>query len=252
MGIKQSALRELALWQHYPQDRLRWLWGRCSPLRHKTFRLGNREYRYFLHPYNHTWANERAVEIPVARSFLGTTAPSSTLEIGNVLSHYGETEHTVVDKVERCRFRRVLNQDLLEYEPQQKFECVVAISTIEHIGWEISRYGHSARDEGAVIRALDKLRALLRPGGRALVTVPMGYNLFLDQQLPDLVGDRLSARFMKRVSGANEWVEVNLREALACKYGKPHRNANAVGFLGLGGVDHDSVGTTLNGHGPQD
>jgi hypothetical protein len=69
------------------------------------------------------------------------------------------------------------------------------------------------------------------------VTVPVGHNQYFDQRMPELIGGGLIALFLKRVSEANEWVEVDLREALMCKYGEPYMYANAVGFLYLNSVE---------------
>jgi hypothetical protein len=191
-----------------------------------TFRLGGVEYPYYVHPYNHTWANERAVEISVVRPLLGPVHPSAVLEVGNVLSHYLDCGHTVVDKWERCRYRPVINSDLLEYDPNRRFDLVVSISTLEHVGWD-----ESPRKEASVIAAIRKLRSLLTPDGKALVTIPVGYNHYLDRTLPTLVGDTLSVQCLKRISYENEWGEVDLDEALRCRYGEPFPNANAVVFI---------------------
>lgn len=227
MNLYNRMLREYALWREYRADRLRWWWReRRNPLRWKTFRLADEEYPYFLHPYNHTWANERAVEIPVVRRFLGSTAPSSILEVGNVLSHYFDWEHTVIDKYERCGYRSVFNEDLLTFNSKRRFDRVVSISTLEHIGWD-----EAPRNEKKVILAFDKIRSLLAIGGRALVTVPTGYNRFLDQRMHDLEKDGAELRCLKRISGDNQWVETELDEALRCSYGTPFMNANAVVFV---------------------
>ena len=41
----------------------------------------------FYHRYNMTWANERAVEVPVAGEFLRRFAGKRVLEVGNVTPH---------------------------------------------------------------------------------------------------------------------------------------------------------------------
>ncbi|HAL04611.1 MAG TPA: hypothetical protein DCP58_05820, partial [Verrucomicrobiales bacterium] len=71
-------------------------------------RLARREFTYydktlllFYHGYNMTWANERAVEVPIAREYLGRHTGQRVLEVGNVLSHYGDVDHVVLDKYEQ-------------------------------------------------------------------------------------------------------------------------------------------------------
>jgi len=231
MNILRKVLRENTLWRHYPEDRLRWLvWERHNPLARKTFRLGDLEFPYFVHPYNHTWANERAVEISVVRSFLKASEPAPTLEIGNVLSHYFDMGQTVVDLNEKCNYRPVINSDLIEFNPAGRFTRIVSISTFEHIGWD-----EKPRDEEKIRMAFPKLKSLLVPGGQAIITVPVGYNLCLDRQVREASIDNASFRFLKRVSADNLWVETDLEEALHCKYGYPFPTANAIVFIYLNG-----------------
>ncbi len=231
MNIRRRALAELHLWRKYRYDRLRWLFReRHGSLGRKTFRMGDVEYSYFVHPYNHTWANERAVEIPVVRPLMEAAEPSSTLEIGNVTSHYIDSDHTVVDKFERCLFRPVISKDIIDFNPKRQFELVVAISTFEHVGWD-----ETPRDENRVLVALQKLRTLLTPGGKAIVTIPVGYNQFLDQRLPEIAAGDMSVQCLKRVSEDNQWVETDLEDALKHKYGEPFMCANALAFLYLVG-----------------
>lgn len=193
------------------------------------------EYPYFFHPYNRTWANERAVELPIFQVLMSTVAPSSTLEVGNVLSHYVDSDHTVVDKWEHCEYRPILNCDLLSFDPEKRFDLIVSISTIEHVGWD-----ESPKEEKSVILALQKLQSLLTPSGKAFVTIPVGYNQYLDQRLPDLINDQVVATCLKRISQDNHWVEVSLDDALKCKYGEPFAYANAVVLLCLS-ADQTSI-----------
>jgi hypothetical protein len=229
MNIRQRILREYLHWDECTKDCLRWfIRYRRMASKVGIFSLGGVEYPYFFHPYNHTWENERAVEIPVIRRLSSSAPPSSTLEVGNVLSHYFDVDHAVLDKWERCRYRPIINRDLVQFNPQERFDLVVSISTIEHVGWD-----ESPRDETLVINAIRKLQCLLTPTGKAVVTIPIGYNHFLDQRLPELVGDGVFAQCLKRISQDNRWIEVDLTEALGCKYGEPFGNANAVVFLSL-------------------
>ena len=75
----------------------------------RTLEFQGQELPYFYHRYNMTWANERCVEVPLGRFYLQRFAGRPILEVGNVLSHYGPTQHTVLDKYERGH--HILNQD---------------------------------------------------------------------------------------------------------------------------------------------
>lgn len=229
MNIQQKTLRSFLLWKSRPKDCLSWLihYRTTSPKR-ETFTLGGIEYPYFFHPYNCTWINERTVEIPVIQSLINSATPSSMLEVGNVLSYYFDLNHTVLDKWEQSYFRPVINQDILLFNPQKRFDVIVSISTIEHVGWD-----ECPKAEDAVIIAFKKLQSLLTPTGKAFVTIPVGYNHYLDQSLPDLVSNLVVPQCLKRISQDNHWIEVEFAEALQCKYGEPYGCANAVVFLSI-------------------
>lgn len=225
----RNAVREYSLWREYPLARMLWLIRqRNNPLRRKTYQIGDVEYSYFIHPYNQTWRNERAVELQVIKRILALSNPAATLEVGNVTSHYFESGHTVIDKHETCRYRPVINEDLLYYEPHQRFALIVSISTIEHMGWD-----ESPRDESKVMAALEKLQSMLALGGKVVITFPVGYNHFLDSNVHRLVDRGATIQCLKRVSADNQWVETDLEDALRCKYGSPFVAANALVFMCL-------------------
>ena len=220
---------QLGLWRQFVQDYWAWLreYRNCS-LQGKTFELDSRTYNYFVHPYNHTWGNERAVEIPVIREVLARTRDDAVLEVGNVLSHYFRARHPVLDKYERNFTRRVINQDIVSHLPTRKYDLIVSISTLEHIGWD-----EQPRDTSKLLAAFSRLRQMLAPAGRVVATVPFGYNDFLDQSLRDRSLDLSRVSCLKRVSAENEWEETDLETAASCSYGTPFAAANAIAILVL-------------------
>lgn len=121
-------------------------------------------------PYNWTIRNERAVELAVAFDWLdGRTG--SGLEVGNVLGHYGVSGHRVVDLHEQAA--GVDNLDVFDVEGA--YDWIVAISTVEHVRWDVER------DAEGAAAAVEHLRSLT---GQLLVTVPLGWNPSLDAVLP--------------------------------------------------------------------
>lgn len=195
-------------------------------LRPRTFTLAGTEYRYFVHGYNQTWRNERAVEIPIALRQLDERGSGRVLEVGNVLAHYGRRGHDVVDKYESVP--GVINADILDLGADRPYDLILAISTLEHVGFDEER-----RDAGKPRRAVERMRAMLAPGGTLLVTVPLGYNEALDRQLQERAISFDDLRFLVRVSADNRWREVSAAEAQGVAYGRPFRWANglAVGVL---------------------
>jgi len=224
MGLWDTIERERALWREYPWDRVRWLVKhRRGFLAQRSFRVDDTRLDYFVHPYNHTWVNERAVEIPLVLHYAGDWNNGETLEVGNVLSHYFDTLHTVVDKYEAAVFRPVVNEDLLQAQFDRQFTRVISISTIEHIGWD-----EDPREPEKVLQVVPKLRSLLAPDGEAIITVPVGVNPVLDEALPEICASARRVVCVRRISHDNEWREASLESALTCRYGEPFYNANAV------------------------
>jgi hypothetical protein len=189
---------------------------------HRRFVFNKQLMKYFYFPYNATWRNERAIEIPIIRDFVLNNKSGRVLEFGNVLSHYFDINHDIIDKYEKGK--SVLNEDIVKFKPLKKYDLIVAISTLEHVGWD-----EKPREPAKILDAVANLRKILNKGGSAIISVPLGYNSYLDK----LVHDKkiFDEQFiMKRVSGDNLWREVSLSEVKGVKYGKPFPFANAVVF----------------------
>lgn len=192
-----------------------------SRLLRRRFNFAERSYPYFIHAYLTTWRTERSIEIPLALDALDRHQGGRVLEIGNVLGHYGRGPHDVVDKYEHAE--GVLNVDVLDYRPSASYDLVLAVSTLEHVGFDEPE----PHDPHKPQRALEHLASLLVPGGELLVTLPLGYNPHADEALAAgrLRFDELG--FLKRVSSGT-WRQVSAGEVAAARYGKPYPFANAV------------------------
>ena len=184
----------------------------------------------FYHRYNMTWANERAVEVPIAAEFLRRFAGKSVLEVGNVTPHYLDTSHTILDKYERGL--GILNEDIADFAPAERFDLILSVSTFEHIGFDDEADGDSGEK---ISQAITTCRGLLTAGGQLVLTLPLGYNRALDRMIADgqLGCDR--ATFLKR-TGRSAWQAVDAEAALACEYRRPFPYANAVMIAQFGGL----------------
>ena len=191
----------------------------------RTLAIGGREIPYMLHHYNRAWRNERTVELTLAKSYLDETSPGTTLEIGNVLSHYWPVSHDILDKYEHSP--GVLNDDIVDFRPASPYDRVVSISTLEHVGWD-----ERPREPDKTLRAYRNIRTLVRDGGSILLTCPLGQNPHLDEYLHDGAIDFPVQRFLRRVSADNRWEECAGDEVRGARYGAPYRNANAI-FVGV-------------------
>jgi SAM-dependent methyltransferase len=185
------------------------------------FEFQGDSFAYLYHRYKLSWLTERAVEVPIAQELVRRHAGGRVLEVGNVLSHYGPTDHLVVDKYERAE--GVLNRDVLELGDVGTFDLIVAISTLEHVGWD-----ERPRQPDKALEALEALRARLTPGGRLLLTVPVGYNPAFDAALRggQLELGRVGA--LRRVGGSPAWREVAPVEVWSAPYDFLLYRANGV------------------------
>jgi hypothetical protein len=191
-------------------------WRKCFG--EKQFEFAGRRLDYVINSL--ILDNERAVEVALGLDFV-RHAQGSLLEVGNVLNNYREFSHTVVDKYEKGP--GIINEDVVTYSPATKFNYIVTLSTLEHVGWD-----ETPKEPEKIIAAITALKNLLAPGGRLLATMPLGHNGCLDQLIREQCTGFSDVRFMKRISADNRWREVPLDQVLGSRYGSPYPCANAI------------------------
>lgn len=187
----------------------------------KKFKFQNQKYDYFRHPYN--TGGERTVEVPIIWKVVEEYQASNKriLEVGNVLSHYFPIFHTVVDKYELGE--GVINEDIVTYNPSKKYDLIVSISTLEHVGWD-----EELREPEKVLKAIERLKDLLAPDGKMIVTIPLGYNPEMDKYLREGKISFSRVYLMKRVTKSNKWIEKRWKGIPDAEYGKPFPFANVI------------------------
>jgi len=192
-------------------------------LKSRTFNFQENIYNYFCHKYNFTWSNERSIEVPIIWDIV-KKSKGKILEVGNVLSHYYSVSHDIVDKYEKAK--GVINQDIVNFRPSLGYDLIISISTLEHIGWD-----EIPREPGKILRALNNLKLnCLAPGGKMVITVPLGKNLELDKFLNEDKIDIGKQYYLRRVSKKNDWIEVGWNDVKDLKHDSsfPFYSANGI------------------------
>ena len=188
--------------------------------RHNTILILGNTYRYF--DTVKTWDGERAVEIPIVMDMMRKYRGKNILEIGNVLSHHVKLEHDILDKYETGK--GVINKDIVEFKSEKKYDLIISISTLEHVGWD-----EKPRDDKKIPRPIDNMKTLISSGGGTImITVPLGYNPTLDNLLKGGSIQFSKQYHLIRLSKGNEWREASWEDVLAAKYNSPMPFANGL------------------------
>jgi hypothetical protein len=216
---------------------------------------------------------ERSIEIPIAFDFLAhLKEKNKIIEIGNVLHYYenslseyiGIRDRRIVDKFERCP--GVDNVDLMDLQFEQKYDAIVSISTVEHIGQGIEPSGYYGEyndvgDLEAPLKAIAKIYDLLVVGGQALITVPFGklingewYIQFSEEYLGLLEckyripKKAISKSFFKRFfleppvhNPFQIWLEVEENQLTHVHYNCPWPCANGIAIIELNKIEPFSL-----------
>jgi multidrug resistance efflux pump len=234
----------------------------------RQFSLKGKDLYYNRIRYNNP--TERTVEVPIAFDFLANLDKKDRiLEVGNVLAYYenvlseytGILRRKIVDKFENEL--GVDNEDLMNLGSEEKFDAIVCISTVEHIGQQeepSGTYGEHIenRDMEAPLKAIAKIYDLLDIGGKALITVPFGtltdgdwYIQFSGQYLAQLKKygvpkEAISTNFLKQIDrnpiwdkAQMLWAEVDGIEVSDAEYNYPFSYSNAIAVIELTKLSND-------------
>jgi SAM-dependent methyltransferase len=196
-----------------------------------------------------TRCDERVVEYPWVMARLPETGADlldagSALNFGYILDTppLNASRVTIFTLAPEGEFRRpgvkYLYGDLRRSGlPESGFDVIVSISTLEHVGMDNTRLytGDAALNESRpddYVAVVSEFRRLLRPGGRALITVPYGQYQNLDwlQQFDASMVARMIVAFggsSSRVTyyryGADGWQTASAAECAGDTYFDVHR-----------------------------
>jgi len=183
-----------------------WYYKLCRS--NNRFYFNGVEFKYFYHLYNCTIANERSIELSLAASFIKSYRKKQILEVGNVLNHYFPVSCDIVDKYEKAK--SVINCDINKFSPFHKYDLIISISTLEHVGVD---YGEKIEGQKA-LKAISHLKDLLRKGGQIFVTIPLGYNRAIYNRVKKKTGLFRKEYYFKKISSLNDWIQISRTEAL--------------------------------------
>ncbi len=189
--------------------------------KNNVFLFNGEKYTYFYNPYNFTQTNERIIEVPIARKIIKKFNKKKILEVGNVLSHYYPVNYTILDKYEKSE--NLINEDVTTYLPKEKYDLIISISTLEHVGWNEKK-----KDSKKIPVAIKHLYSLLKKKGMLFFTMPLGYNPYLDNIFRKKRIPLAKLYFLKRVSNLNEWKQVSFEDVKNARYNYPFYKANAL------------------------
>lgn len=118
----------------------------------------------------------------------------------------------------------MINKDIVEFVPSDSYDLIISISTLEHVGFD-----EEPQDAKKIQKAIVRMIEWLRPGGKLLVTVPVGYNPHLDKLLRTDSLPFTQYHYLQRMTADNQWKEVT-RKVLekSPKYNTPFGNANVI------------------------
>ena len=186
------------------------------------FEFNGNRYRYFYSLYGATWNTERSIEIPIVWTLVDKSYSEKkrVLEVGNVLSYRFYITHDVVDKYDKID--HVINEDILDYNPPYKYDLIVSISTLEHVG-----YDEEIKDPTKIIKSIKNLKRLLNSNGKLVVTLPLGQNIEMDKLIAQKILAFDKMFYMKREKG-NKWIQMKEINPCSAIYNYQIPTANAI------------------------
>ncbi len=195
----------------------------------KSFTVNGKKYPYFIRQRNTTWINERAVEIPLVMDIIQQYSPSSVLEVGAVLTHYFPylpIRWDILDKFEKGN--EIINADAAEYISPFKYDLVVSVSTLEHVGQD-----DDVKDQKKIFQAFENIQKnCLKKSGTFVVTIPLGYHPAFDQALFESKLKFDETYFLQRSRGLH-WKQITKEQAKGAKYGTYEYLSADVVFFGV-------------------
>lgn len=165
--------------------------------------------------------SERGIEYPIFFQHLDLAPGGSILDFGCVEDLLPLHLCALGYKVTGLDFRpypfahanfSFIQADILTWDPEPaKFDAVVSVSTIEHVG--LNDYGDPPHPDGDKL-TVDKLMTALKPGGRLYITLPAGeacihrgYRVYDQARIAHLAPKPELVRYFYKPDRYGEWTE---------------------------------------------
>lgn len=187
----------------------------------RTFTFNGKKYNHIVSPYNETWLTERGVEVPIILGIVNEYGDKNVLEIGNVLAHYKKFKHDVIDKYEIAT--GVSNEDIVDFRPAKKYDLIISISTLEHVGFD-----EPEKDPLKTLKTVEHAKSLLNKNGIMAFTFPIGHNPGLDELVRSKKLDFTEKYYLKLVSNNNVWVQAEWEDVKDSKINGAFAGTNAL------------------------
>lgn len=149
---------------------------------------------------------ERVAEYTWVADLLRKLRPATVLDVGCVLNNrvianqiHGQISF-LNPAAETVIYKRYTyyKMPLSEWRNDRRFALVTCLSTLEHIGFDNTRYGIHETDQGwcesrcieEIVRSIKQLLMMVEPGGHLLISCPYGRNEYV--VYPPVTGVRTS------------------------------------------------------------
>lgn len=213
----------------------------------EAFKFNNNYLKYFYHSYQNNRLTARAIEIPIIRYYMEKEGQRNFLEIGNVSNHYYTFFQKLIDsKVVVDKYEigwGVINKDIYDYRPNQKFNFIFSISTFEHMDSDGGNNPEYIGSQSKLITyAADNVvhvcHNLLNEGGIFIITAPIRQHHEWDQTLfsNDIFKEdflkvkSVKLYFFKKINEI-EWIQADINYAKKAKFNRPFPGTNVLSIV---------------------
>ena len=122
----------------------------------------------------------------------------------------------------------VINEDIIDFNPSKRYDLIICISTLEHVGWD-----EPVREPDKIFPAIENLKNLLSSTGTLIVTIPVNWNPYLDESLKNGKIKFSEQYYLKKISKKNyKWAQSTLEDTFYETYGPSPWGANGL-FIGI-------------------